>query len=72
MEITTVEDHSVPNQDNSEWTRENETTLQLKVLDGQHSGLLVADGAGTHVMSEVTIYKSTVKSTVYKVSDDIR
>ncbi|PID92207.1 MAG: hypothetical protein CSA96_04355 [Bacteroidetes bacterium] len=52
----------------SEWILTNHHTLQLKGYPWPEWNTLVPEGTGSHFMDEVTIYRSTVNSVVYKVS----
>jgi hypothetical protein len=52
----------------SEWTYEDENTLQIKGYGWPEWRTLVPEGTGSHFMDEVTIYRSTVGSLFYKVS----
>jgi hypothetical protein len=55
---------------NSEWTLLNESLLTLPPYnyDWPATRIQLADGIGSHLMDEVTVYKSTVSSLVYKVT----
>jgi hypothetical protein len=57
------------NTDDSEWLMYNQAYWDARNAGWPQDILLVADGLGNHFMNEVTIYKSTVGSNVYKVSD---
>jgi len=54
---------------NSEWLEMNEARLQTAGFGWPAWRYLVSDGIGSHFMNAVTIYKSTVGSVVYKVSE---
>jgi len=56
-------------EEDSEWTMINEARLSANGAGWPALRVLVADGIGTHFMDDVTLYKSTVSSAVYKVSD---
>jgi hypothetical protein len=58
------------NESNSEWTMLNESLLTLPPFnyDWPATRIQLADGIGSHSMDEVTVYKSTVSSLIYKVS----
>jgi hypothetical protein len=55
---------------NSEWTMLNESLLALPPFNygWPATRIQLADGIGSHLMDEVTVYKSTVSSVVYKVT----
>ena len=52
----------------SEWTMVNETKLTAQGFGYPYNRAKIMDGLGSHVMDDVTIYRSTVSSKVYKVS----
>jgi len=52
----------------SEWILVNENTLQTRGYPWPQWRTLVPEGTGSHFMNDVTIYRSTVGSLVYKVS----
>ncbi len=54
--------------DSSQWILVNEATLQARGFGWPQWRTLVPDGTGAHFMNDVTIYRSTVSSLVYKVS----
>lgn len=54
--------------DDSEWSFRNQAYFQNLKYGWPEYVLRMADGIGSHNMNEVTIYRSTVASTVYKVS----
>ncbi len=54
--------------DESEWILTNENTLQTKGYGWPAWRTNVPEGTGSHFMNEVTVYRSTVASLVYKVS----
>jgi hypothetical protein len=54
---------------NSEWIMMNESRYQSAGYGWPDWRRMVSDGIGAHFMNEATIYKSTVSSNVYKVSD---
>lgn len=56
-------------EDDSEWIMVNEARLQAAGYPWPAWRYLVADGIGAHFMKDVTVYKSTVTSSLYKVSE---
>ncbi len=54
--------------ESSEWIMVNESINQNKGLGWPDWRTKVADGLGTHFMNSVSVYKSTIKSALYKVS----
>ena len=52
----------------SEWTVVDRPYYQALGVGWPAEILLVADGLGSHFMNEVTIYKSTITTSVYKVT----
>lgn len=56
------------NNDDSEWSYTDWAYFQKLNYGWPAQITAISDGLGSHVMDEVTIYKSTVSSTVYKVS----
>lgn len=52
----------------SEWTMTDPLYFQQLNVGWPMEILFVADGLGTHNLNEITIYKSTVTSLIYKVS----
>ena len=55
--------------ENSEWERINEAILGTRNYGWPGTRVFVADGIGSHTMNAATIYKSTISSSVYKVSE---
>jgi hypothetical protein len=55
--------------ESSEWIMTNRTYYDNLGVGWPNDILFVAQGMGSHVMSDVSVYKSTVSSTVYKVSE---
>lgn len=55
-------------QETSEWIFTDRAYYDAKHVGWPNDILLVADGIGNHFMNEVTVYKSTITSTVYKYS----
>ncbi len=53
----------------SEWTMVDEKYFNARNVPWPQNWLQVAVGIGSHFMNDVTIYRSTVSSNVYKVSD---
>lgn len=54
--------------DNSQWIRTNRPYFQSIGVGWPMDILRITDGIGSHFMNEVTVYRSTVASLVYKVS----
>ncbi len=52
----------------SEWTMTNRSYFQDQGVGWPNDVLFIADGLGSHFFNQITIYKSKVTSTVYKVS----
>ena len=52
----------------SEWTMVDEAYYNARNVPWPQNWLQVAVGIGSHFMNDVTVYKSTVSSNVYKVS----
>lgn len=57
------------NPEDSEWTMTDRLYFQQRNAVWPNEILFVADGIGSHFFNEVTIYKSTVTSKFYKVSE---
>lgn len=53
----------------SEWTKTDRPYWGAKGYGWPNDILMINDGLGSHFMNEVTVYKSTVASLVYKLSD---
>ena len=54
--------------ESSEWIMVDESIIQNKDLGWPDWRTKVAEGLGTHFMNSVSVYKSTIKSAIYKVS----
>ena len=57
------------NADNSEWIMWNQKYWQGLGIGYPRYWYNLATGIGSHIMNEVTIYRSTISSTIYKVSE---
>jgi hypothetical protein len=55
-------------QETSEWIELSEAILRARNVGWPDYWLQVASGIGSHFMNDVTLYKSTVSSNIYKVS----
>jgi hypothetical protein len=53
----------------SEWTRTDRPYYQARGVGWPNDILFITEDIGSHFMNEVTFYKSTVSSLVYKISD---
>lgn len=56
-------------EDDSEWTMLDRTRLDALGFGWDEDVCAMSDGMGSHIMNEVTLYKSTVGSAAYIVSD---
>jgi hypothetical protein len=55
--------------ENSEWTMKDDAYFNALHYGWPLNIFSIVDGIGSHIMNDVTMYRSTVASTIYKVSE---